>query len=146
MHTFAITIPSHNICYYACQLGVFTTEDECRFKLYADSIYSTDRYIVAPPKGANVLPAQKNFNKRMSSLRISIEWTIGKIYWLCELLRMPDRHEMFRDDLGTRFLVGVVLTNCHTCLYGSQASMYFDCESPDLEDYLERLFADEVEV
>lgn len=119
---------------------VFRDDVGVPYKLYGDSIYSTTTFVCAPPKGGNVLPAQKEFNRKMSSLRVSVEWLIGKVYWLCGLLRQRVMHEVFRDDVASRFLVGVFLTNCHTCLYGSQASMYFKCESPDLEEYTDMLF------
>ena len=32
--------------------------------------------------------------------------------------------------------VGALLTNCHTCLYGSVTSSFFDLEPPKLEEYL----------
>jgi hypothetical protein len=75
-----------------------------------------------------------------------VEWMIGKVYWMCGLLKEADMQCMLRDDLGSRFIVAIVLSNCHTCLYGSQASMYFNCESPDLEDYTESMFSPVIEL
>lgn len=34
------------------------------------------------------------------------------------------------------YKVGTLLTNCHTCLYGSQISDYFKCNPPRQEEYL----------
>ena len=33
-------------------------------------------------------------------------------------------------------VAGLILSNCHTCLYGSQTSRYFDLDPPQLEFYL----------
>lgn len=119
---------------------VFRDEDNVRYKIYADGIYSTGGYIVAPPKARNLSQAQKSFNQRMSSMRVSVEWMVAKIYKVCALLRDETKQRLRESDLKTRFFVGALLTNCHTCLYGSQASMYFRCESPILEDYLRGMF------
>jgi hypothetical protein len=35
------------------------------------------------------------------------------------------------------FMVGVWLTNLHTCAYGSTTSSYFNCYPPTLEEYLD---------
>ena len=39
--------------------------------------------------------------------------------------------------MGLYYPVANILTNCHTCLYGSQSSLYFNLAPPVLEDYLE---------
>ena len=36
------------------------------------------------------------------------------------------------------YLVSVLLTNCQVCMYGSQASGYFQCAPPSLEEYLRK--------
>ena len=42
----------------------------------------------------------------------------------------------YLNDIQRYWPVAQVLTNCHTCLYGSQASFYFDCRPPSLEQYV----------
>ena len=38
--------------------------------------------------------------------------------------------------MGLYYPVANILANCHTILYGSQTSDYFDVPRPGLEDYL----------
>jgi hypothetical protein len=142
-------------------------------RVYADSIYATGDFLVAPYKGSNIAPELKAFNTAMSSMRISVEWMIGtlaltvddlhlssfcllltclpamaspmfvayspvlgKVQNLWSYLTMRRRHFLHRDPLTCRFVTAVFLTNLHTCCYGSQASMYFNCPPPTLETYL----------
>lgn len=120
--------------------GVFTDEDGEPFVVYADAMYHSSRHLFAPAKGRNVPHAFLRFNKIMSALRVSIEWTIGKVYSLFKYLHYWDRHKVFHAAIAKRFLVGVLLANCHTCLYGSEAASYFGCEPPELEEYLGPMF------
>lgn len=131
---------------YRCLTGVFRSPADVRYKIYGDSIYLPDRHLVARPKGRNLAPGVERFNAAMSALRISVEWMIGKLYSTCRLLKMKDRNSLLQSNLHRRMVIGIVLTNCHTCLYGSQASMYFRCESPDLAEYTEPLFRPNVEI
>lgn len=119
---------------------VFETEGGEKFMVYADSIYHTRGHLRAPPKGANVPVAHQHFNKLMSVLRVSVEWSIGKVYNLFRYLHEWDRHKVFQNALAKRFLVCVLLTNCHTCLYGSETSQFFRCVPPELEEYTATMF------
>ena len=48
------------------------------FYLYGDGIYTSGQFIIAPPRGANVSALQKAFNEKMSTRRVSVEWSIGE--------------------------------------------------------------------
>jgi hypothetical protein len=97
------------------------------FKLYCDSIYSTIGFLVAPQKGANISQLQRNFNGRMSAYRISVEWSIGKVYTINSILTRRNLLEVGRDQLTARLYVSLLLTNIHTCLYGCQVSLLLHC-------------------
>ena len=64
----------------------------------------------------------------MSQVRVSVEWGFGKI---CQIFAYLD----FKP-VGKYYLVGTILINCHTCLYGSVTSSFFNLEPPPLEVYL----------
>ena len=38
--------------------------------------------------------------------------------------------------VGEMYIVGAILRNCLTCLYGNLTAEYFDVQPPVLEDYL----------
>lgn len=72
----------------------------------------------------------------MSSVRECVEWGFGKVVSLFAFLDWKKGLRMGLSPAGKFYIVGVILTNCHTCLYGSQTSSFFGVESPSLEEYL----------
>ncbi|XP_028411590.1 protein ALP1-like isoform X2 [Dendronephthya gigantea] len=49
------------------------------FTLYGDPAYPLRPHLLAPYRGAAVTRDQQSFNKSMSKLRVSVEWTFGKL-------------------------------------------------------------------
>lgn len=98
--------------------------------IYSDTGYPLKKFLIVPFKGT-VTRRQKRVNIAMSKLRVSVEWGFAKILQLFPFLD-------FKKNLKVAdyYKIGVILTNCHTCLYGGQVSEYFDCEPPQLEAYL----------
>ncbi len=120
---------------------MFCTAAGDKLHLYGDSAYSTNRHLVAPFPNADVAaPHLSRWNREMSSVRVAVEWSIGKVYQLFPYFRNSTRHCVFRDPLANRFCVGVLLTNASVCLYGSNASKYFDCPPPTLFEYFDGIF------
>jgi hypothetical protein len=79
---------------------------------------------------------QKEFNKNMSNVCVSVEWGFGKIAQYFAFLDFKENQKILLQPIAKYYLVGRLLTNCHTCLYGSQTSSYFDVQPPSLETYL----------
>ena len=73
------------------------------YVIYGDPAYGLSRNILAPFRGAVLTAEEKQFNSAMSKVRVSVEWGFGKI---------------MQNFAG-------ILTNCHTCLYGSVVSRFF---------------------
>ena len=49
------------------------------YVLYGDPAYGLTQNILAPFKGARITANEQAFNKKMSKVRISVEWGFGKI-------------------------------------------------------------------
>jgi hypothetical protein len=49
------------------------------FALYGDPAYPLRMHILAQYRGAVVTRDQQLFNKRMSKVRVSVEWAFGKV-------------------------------------------------------------------
>jgi hypothetical protein len=56
-----------------------TLRDGTIFSLYGDPAYPLRPHLIAPFRGAVLSQNQMIFNKRMSKLRSSVEWSFGKI-------------------------------------------------------------------
>ena len=106
------------------------------YVIYGDPAYGITDSILAPFPGVDLTVAQKEFNKRMSKVRVSVEWGFGKIAQYFAFLDIKKNQKILLQPIAKYYLVGSLLTNCHTCLYGSQTSSYFDVQPPSLETYL----------
>lgn len=104
--------------------------------LYGDPAYPLRRHLMVPFKGHNPTPGRRQCNKSMSQVRQCVEWGFGKVIRTFAFLDFKKNLKYGLQPIANYFKVGVLLTNCHTCIYGSQTSDYF-CEAPpDLERYL----------
>lgn len=79
---------------------------------------------------------QQSFNKSMSKVRVSVEWTFGKVVQYFAFLDFKKNLKVLLQPIGMYYVVGAILTNCHTCLYGSTTSRFFNVAPPDLQNYL----------
>ena len=79
---------------------------------------------------------QANFNASMARARVSVEWGFSKVQTLFAFTNYYANQKLFLNQLGPYFTVATLLTNCHTCLYGSEMSDLFQLDPPTLDDYL----------
>ena len=105
--------------------------------LYADSAYSFRRYLITPFKGSNLSKLEKKFNKNMAKVRGAVEWGFGKISNNFAFLEFHRNMKVYLQPVAKLMYTGAILTNAHTCLYGSQTSTYFHMPPPSLHTYFE---------
>ena len=103
--------------------------------LYGDPAYPIRPQLLAPYRGV-VGDGETQFNKHMSKVQQSVEWGFGKVTKNFAFLDFKKNLKILLQPVAKYYLVGAFLMNCHTCLYGSQTSMYFNCAPPTLEQYL----------
>ena len=72
----------------------------------------------------------------MSSVRQCVEWEFEKVVRLWAFFDFGKNLKLFLSPVGKLYIVGVLLTNCHTCLRESETSEYFQLNPPSLEEYL----------
>ena len=106
------------------------------YVVYADPAYGISHNVISPYRGSNLSPGEREFNKSMSAMRVSVEWSFGKITQLFAFLDFKKNLKLFLQPVGKYHLVGGLLTNCHTCLYSSLTSQFFNLAPPNLEVYL----------
>ena len=118
------------------QLRQFNQPNGDPFVVYGDPAYGLSHNIIAPFRCAQLSQQEQEFNKRMSAVRTSVEWGFGKISQYFAYLDFRKNLKVLLQPVGKYYLVWTLLVNCHTCLYGSQTSSYFDLTPPSLETYL----------
>ena len=104
--------------------------------IYGDQAYPVKDHLICPFKGANITPDQELFNSAMSPCRLSVECSFNKVIRTFAFLDYKSNHKIYLQPIGKYYCVGVLLTNCHSCLYGGQIPSYFSIEPPALEEYL----------
>ena len=104
----------------------------------ADTAYPIAPWLQKGFQGVMVqLAAQADYNRQFASCRESVEWGFGKVYALWPYLGFEKLQKSNLAPTEEDFMVGVWLTNLHTCAYGSTTSSYFNCYPPTLEEYLD---------
>lgn len=110
------------------------------YVIYGDPAYGLSCNILAPYRGAQLSQQQKDFNRSMSRVRISVEWTFGKLLQYFSFVDFKRNNKVLLQPLGKYYIVAALLTNCHTCMNGSLTSTFFQVEPPSLETYLNNLW------
>ena len=65
------------------------------------------------------------FKKKMSTARKSVEWGFGKVLGLFAFVDYKKYQKLYLQPVGKMYRVAVLITNCHTCMSGSQISDFF---------------------
>ncbi|KAL1422035.1 hypothetical protein MTO96_022497 [Rhipicephalus appendiculatus] len=106
------------------------------YVIYGDPAYPLRPLLYKPFGGASLQPYEVNFNKRMSSVRQAVEWGFGRVVADFAYVDFHKGQKMTRQRVGRMYKVATLLSNCRTCMYGSQVSTYFDVAPPTLTEYL----------
>jgi hypothetical protein len=104
--------------------------------IYGDSAYPLSEHLLWPYRGARLTKVQEDFNKEMSSVRECVEWIFGKIVNNFAFVDFKKNQKLYLQPVGKYYIVAALLTNCHTCFYGSQAAAYSGVSPPNKESYL----------
>ena len=78
------------------------------------------------PGGPPLTPAEEQFNAAIARGRIGVEWQYLKVVQQMAYVDNYKQLKVFSTPVGLYYSVGTLLTNMHTCLYGSQTSKYFN--------------------
>ena len=84
------------------------------------------------PFSGNVTADQKNWNKSMSRVRVSVEWLFGDIK---SYFKFIDFKKIQLSAIGKLVTVCAILQNARTCMYGCVTSNFFNIDPPSLNNY-----------
>ena len=71
-----------------------------------------------PHRGQHLTPQEQAFNTAISGVRQCVEWEFRKVVRLWAFLDCRKNLKVFLSPVGKVYMVGVILSNCHTCLHG----------------------------
>ena len=109
------------------------------FCIYGDPAYPLRPQLQASFKGAVLTEDQSQWNRGMSSVRISVEWLFGDFINYFKFLDFKKNLKIQLSVVGKMYIVGVLLQNARNYLYGSSTSSYFELQPPTLQQYFTRL-------
>lgn len=112
-------------------------EDRCY--LYIDPAYLLSYGIMSAYRALPdclLNPVLQEVNAFMSSFRVSVENSFGKVLTLWGFNGDKANLKIGLSPVAAYFTVSVLLANVHSCIYGNQTRQPFDCQPPTLKEYL----------
>ncbi|XP_077489472.1 uncharacterized protein LOC144100378 [Amblyomma americanum] len=107
--------------------------------IYGDPAYPLRPLLMKPYGGCHLTRGQEAFNYAMSGVRQAVEWGFGKVIGEFAFLDYKKNQKLLWQQVAKMYKVATILTNCHTTIYGSQVSTYFNLDPPILREYLRPL-------
>jgi len=120
----------------ASSIGCHLNVNQLQYYLYGDPAYPLTDFLITPYRDVPLSDYQREFNKRMSRVRESVEWGFQKVISLFAFLDFKKNLKLHLQPVGKYYLVGALLANCHTCFNGSQVASFFEMDPPTLREYL----------
>lgn len=108
---------------------------EHQYCLYGDRAYMLRPWMQVAYTGT-VTEEQEAYNAAMNALRIVVEWGYKDLKQVFSALDYKRKLKVREWPCGLVYQVAVLLWNVRCCLYGSQASQFFQCDPLSLEQYL----------
>ena len=128
-------------CYMLAKSGLLPKLQQYAFDsnrrslcIYGDPAYPLRVHLQSGFKNA-INPNEREFNTRMSKVRVSVEWLFSDISNWFAFIDFKKNLKIDLSAVGKMYLFCTLLTNARTCTYGNMTSDYFDCEPPTLEEY-----------
>ena len=104
--------------------------------IYGDLAYPLRVQLQAPYRNPNT-PEMQNFNRAMSTVRVSVEWLFGDITNYFRFVDFKKNLKIGMSCVGKTYLVCALFQNSLTCLYGNMTAKYFDLDPPTLQEYFQ---------
>jgi len=107
-----------------------------QFYIYGDPAYVLRPYLQIGFRGSTLTDEEKEFNKQMSAVRVSVEWAFKDIKKYFTHVDTPRKLALKSTPAGLWYYVSTLMWNFRACCYGSQSATFFACKAPTLEEYI----------
>ena len=105
--------------------------------IYGDPAYPLRVNLQAPFRNPVLTQQQKDFNKSMSQVRVSVEWIFGDIVNWFAFMDFKKNLKVALSAVGKMYIVCALLSNARTWMYGNTTANFFHLEPPDIHDYFQ---------
>lgn len=110
---------------------------QAQYKAYSDAAYPILTRIDRGYRAANLTAAQRAYNRALAEIRVCVEWQFGKVTSLHPSIENKANLKLVQQPIGKYSTVAALISNVHTCLYGSVTGRFFCVNPPSLEDYFD---------
>jgi len=108
------------------------------FCIFGDPAYPVSAEVQWPWSRMELSEEEKEYNRRMVSVRQCVEWGFADVLRLWSYLECTNSQKILQVACGKQYCIAVLFTNIHKCLYGCQTSIYFNCAPSVLSTYLQK--------
>ena len=105
--------------------------------IYGDPAYPLRLNLQAPFRNPVLTQRQKDYNKSMSAVRVSVEWLFNDIASWFAFIDFKKNLKVGLSAVGKMYIICALLTNARTCMYGNITSNFFQINPPNIEDYFQ---------
>lgn len=117
-------------------IALNSTDSQPFYSAYGDCGFHDNVSILGPyPKTHAMDPINKLFNQAMASARVSVENAFAKVVNLWAFVDFDKNLHLNAQPIGSYYVVAILLTNAHSCIYGNQVAKAFGVPTPSLEMY-----------
>jgi nuclease HARBI1 len=115
------------------------SDSQVQYVMYGDSAYIhvRDSHVLTRFSGENLTPFEIALNRALSACRETVEWDYGNIQRLWSAVTFKATLRSRASPVGDMFLLAMILTDAHCCLYGNQTSEYFHMLPPTLTQWVQ---------
>ncbi|XP_037572693.1 uncharacterized protein LOC119455374 [Dermacentor silvarum] len=106
------------------------------YVIYGGPTYPLLPLLLKPFEGTCLQPHEALFNRRMGTVQQAVEVALDKVAADFAFVDFQRNKKMTHQNGGRVYKVATLLSNCRTCIYGSQVSAHFDIAPPSLGEYL----------
>ena len=116
-------------------LRAIAVDGDDKFFILGDQGFPCVQQFVTPFR-MPATPGEFEFNHALSRVRQAVEWSYKDISSFWKFLQHLQNLKVYHQQVAEHFWVGALLSNCRSCLYGSQTATFFNLQAPSLEEYL----------
>jgi hypothetical protein len=109
------------------------------FHVLCDGIFRHQEGIVTPlPKRKSLAKKGlvKEDSRKMSGMRVPVEWTFGRLQEMFKMPFMPEKSKVYASKVCASLRVAAIIYNLVVCSRGSQVTKYFRMRPPKARRYL----------
>ena len=110
--------------------------NETIYSLYGDLAYPQSSYLLGGFRNVINGMDEANFNRLMSSIRITVEWGYCKIIEQWKFLDFCQAMRIFQSPVVQYYINAAFLSNLRNCMIGKKTRNYSNTHQMTIEEYL----------